>query len=347
MSAVCGTAIYKLSTRKDGPPRIKVIDPSMFCAYWDPDDYDDVYGFKLEWTTIHRVTGKPTKRRQLIYQDSPDSWTIVDQEAQEGAQHWTDISVETWPYQWPPIGFCQNLPSPNDFWGRPDLNANTIRLAYAVNAILSNTSKIVRLHAHPKLVGIGFRATDIDVSPDEMVMLPNPEAHIDTIEMQSDLASSIILYDKLREAYHETTRIPEVATGKLQNTGQLSGVAMAILYGPIVQKTEQKRLLYGPMVEEMLRRVLIILGHDEDAAETTWPEIVPTDPLAERQALQIDSGLGVSKSTILEKLGYDPAVEAEQRQEEGAAALTLQQTAIGAGNVPMPNGRMDPFSTGQ
>ena len=69
--------------------------------------------------------------------------------------------------------------------------------------------------------------------------------------MQSDLTSSLAYYARLKEALHEVSRVPEVATGKLESTGALSGVALQLLYGPLVQATEAKRLTYGEMLTEL------------------------------------------------------------------------------------------------
>jgi hypothetical protein len=66
---------------------------------------------------------------------------------------------------------------------------------------------------------------------------------------------------------------------------------------------------------EINRRMLELGGFGPDSiTEIHWPELLPSDPMAERQALQIDAALGVSTDTILTKLGYDADLEREKKQ---------------------------------
>jgi hypothetical protein len=129
--------------------------------------------------------------------------------------------------------------------------------------------------------------------------------------MSSDLSSSIDLYRRLVSALHETTRIPEVATGKLDSAGNLSSLALRILYAPLIQKTESKRRTYGQAIEQMFMRALALRGYEEAIVELVWADLLPSDPEAIRRTALLDAQLGVSRTTILEQLGYDPDVEAE------------------------------------
>lgn len=58
--------------------------------------------------------------------------------------------------------------------------------------------------------------------------------------MQGDLSDSIEYAERLKRDLHETSRVPEVATGKLDSAAGLSGVALQILYQPLTQKTNAK-----------------------------------------------------------------------------------------------------------
>jgi len=183
--------------------------------------------------------------------------------------------------------------------------------------VLSNLARIIRFHAHPKTWGRGFLADQLKVAVDETIVLPSPDAELHNLEMESDLSSSIAFYERLREALHEISRIPEVATGKLDRTGQLSGVALAILYQPLLEKTESKRRTYGDMLVELNRRLLALGGYgEENHTVIHWPELLPRDMLQERQAALLDEQLGVSRDTILTRLGYDAELEAQKRELE-------------------------------
>ena len=190
-------------------------------------------------------------------------------------------------------------------------------LCDGINRVVSNINRIVRLYAHPRTWGkmIGD-ALNMDANPGAVIRLEHPDAMLDNLEMKSDLASSIDLSRRMVAALHETTRIPEVATGKLDSAGQLSSLALRILYAPLLQKTESKRRTYGDGIKTLYDRSLTLMGYESQTVEIVWPEILPTDPEALRRTALIDSQLGVSRTTILEQLGYDPELEAEGRQED-------------------------------
>src|SRR5690606_17095649 len=112
-----------------------------------------------------------------------------------------------------------------------------------------------------------------------------------------DLAGTLNYQHLLHEAFHEITRLPTVAAGKLEQTGQLSGVALSILYGPLVELTEAKRRSYGPMLCELGRRVLELSGIRGVTPTVPWPEVVPHDPEGEAAMYEAHKRLGVSKHT--------------------------------------------------
>ena len=73
------------------------------------------------------------------------------------------------------------------------------------------------------------------------------------------------------QALHEATGIPELATGKLDNTGRLSGLALQILYALMIQKTESKRRTYGHAITETMRRALDLSGFgDQTIVDIVW-----------------------------------------------------------------------------
>lgn len=325
--AIGGTFYYRLLARPDAPPRITCVDPASVDVEWEPSDYETVTAYKVTWLEEDTANANTVVRRQLIQPDGPN-WIIVDQKAIEGG--WMTLGEEVWPYSWPPMGHCQNLPSPHEVYGLSDLEPDVLRLCTSIERTASNINRILRLYAHPRTWGrmVG-EALNVDANPGSIIQLQHPEAELHNLEMQSDLGSSIEMYRRLVAALHETTRIPEVATGKLDSAGQLSSLALRILYMPLIQKTESKRRTYGHAIQQMLTRSLEIMGYEGVEPEITWPELLPTDPMMERQVAVLDEQLGVSRPTILAALGYDPANEAALAQEQQQAQDAAFNQGIG------------------
>ncbi len=324
--AVTGHAFVKIVPQQGAYPRLVVLDPSTVTVRWETDDIQQVVSYRIQYPAIDPDTGKPMAVRQLIERDS-QVWRITDQVSRADSTTWTTTSEAVWPHPWPPIADCQNLPAPNEYWGISDLEDDVLQLNHSINFVLSNLARIIRYHAHPKTWGRGFTANQLNIAVDETIVLPSADAELRNLEMVSDLSSSIALYERLREALHEVSRVPEVATGKLENVGSLSGVALQILYQPLIEKTETKRRTYGDLLIELNRRLLALGGYGEDNRTVLhWPELLPGDPKAEAETALLHQQLGVSQATILEKLGYNPELEAQKReagsQQLGATMLS-------------------------
>ena len=276
-----GTMFYRLSPQVDGGTRIIVVDPQNVVVEWDPDDLDLVTQFTITWGT--GLYGDGVDRRQIITQD-PDltSWDITDQQAQvinmkTGEMQWTTTGQETWPHPYAPIGYAQNLPSPHMVYGLSDIEPDTLQLIASIERVASNINRTIRLYAHPRTWGKSLGdALNMDANIGSVIKFESPNAELNNLEMASDLSSSIAFYQQLIGALRETTRMPDVAAGKLDSTAPLSGVALQILYAPLVEKTEAKQATYGAGIVEMFRRVIDMAGFgDGILVELGWPEIIP------------------------------------------------------------------------
>jgi RimJ/RimL family protein N-acetyltransferase len=315
----------------DGMParqaRVLALDPATVSMAWDADDIDEVYRYRIQWNATGR-DGRPIVRRQIIEREGR-GWVITDAESRPDQATWTQTSQVDWPWEFSPIVDAQNLPAPNEVWGNSDLEADIIALQNAMNFTVSNVQRIIRYHAHPKTWGSGFNAAELRAAVDEMIVLPNAQAQLHNLEMQSDLDSSLALYDRLRQALHALLQVPEVATGKLDTiAGTISGVALQILYQPLMERVEDKRETYGEMLLELNRRLLIMAGMAPAPGQMIWPEVIPRDPMAERQAALLDQQLGVSQDTLLQQLGYEPDNERAKSQVDAIDAADRLLTAM-------------------
>ena len=316
-------------------PRLVLVDPATISALWDPHDYKQVLKWTIQWHGMDPDTGRPVAYRQIITKDAVGaSWTIVDQHSDERSSVWATDDTAVWPYAWPPVFHCQNLPAPNQFYGMADLEDDVIEAAAAINFTASNIGRILRFHAHPKTWGVGFMAAQLDVAVDGTIILPSKDAALHNLEMQSDLSSSLEFYKRMLEAFCAVSRTPEITTGNVgEGLGTLSGLALQVLYGPLLRKNNTKKRLYGDMLSELSARLLEMSGQGEGLdVSISWPNPLPADPVAERSALKADTDMGVaSKSTVAEKLGYNWKLEDDRiQQEQKSAQARIPKPAPGA-----------------
>jgi len=333
---VCGHVFVKLLPTGTGPdrssPRIVVLDPANVCAIWDPQDVDTVVEYRIQYVTAD-AQGAYAYRQRIIRSDDGLTWNIVDEKQSSLLGYWQRQGSTPWPYSWPPIVDCQNLVDPNAYYGISDLDVDTLNMIRLIQYTDSNMSKIIRIHAHPKTVVSGMTSdatSEIDVSPDGMITLPDPDATLKLLEMISDLGASQKFAERLEAAMAEVTMLPRITRGTSdQLSSGMSGVNMSILYAPAVTKTEMKQSTYGDMLLELNRRLLVLSNFAEDPWSLdmgiTWPEILPGSQFLERQTLLVDKQLGVSRKTIIEKLGYDPVVEESNNATDAQKQLDQQK----------------------
>lgn len=363
--AVCGTPFLML--HPDRPlanpqgvdyPRLTLLDPATVTVKTAPDDVDLVEAYVIEYRI---VSGSATGWRRKIIEridpdglasksvtgyDRDDTWRITDYTRAADASWWSPTAQSVWPYPFPPIQHNQNLPSPNEFWGAPDVTPDVIALNRALNFVQSNTARIIKFHAHPKTWVKGARSSEIDTSVDNIIAFQNPSAEIGNLEMHSDLKSSMAFATDLRASMDELTRVPGVALGRMEDLpkGSLSGTTVRMLFEALTEKTESKRLLYGGMIEELCQR-LLCLGGFGDGIEVTlhWGDLLPVDDLFAAQSAVAYQTVGVPQKVIWEYLGFDPDALADlvaTQQDE-------QQTAFAQGKGPAPAGLPAPAAPHQ
>lgn len=317
---VCGHAFMKIQmTEGEELPELQVLDPGTVQVKCDPRNVRRVNEYVIEFSAMDEGGHARTYRQTITRAGA--GWTIKDEDKSPDGSAWMSRPEPHWPFSFPPVVDCPNLPDPNLYWGIADLETDKIGLNKAINYLASNINRIIEIHGHPKTwTNYMNGALQINVGVEGIIQLPG-EAELHNLEMVSNVDSHIQFLRWVLEAFHETSRIPEVATGKVDNLGQLSGLALQILYGPIRELTGTKRLTYGGLIRRLCQYLLEIGGFgDSHQVRVHWPDVTPTDPIVQITALQAEKELGVvSRETIAGELGR--AWEEERAKIEDEEAM--------------------------
>lgn len=321
---VCGEVFVKLipATGTMKYPRLVVLDPLLVRIVTAPDDCTLTLAYIIEYPGTDQW-----QKRQVIAridpdglaevegpQDLDDYWTITNYQRRGQSGSWVQRGApEVWPYPFAPIFCCQNLPNPNEAWGQPDLTPDLIEINKTLNFIQSNTARIIKFHAHPMKYAIGVQAAQLQVSVDEILCLPASDSKLNILEMHSDLSSSLKFAETLRNDMDEQSRVPSVALGRLEGLprGNISGVALELLFQPLIEKTIQKQRLYGRLIRDICRAALVISntipfeGYEDYEINLHWQNLLPVDDLAAAQTAMLLKQIGVSDQTIMAELGYN------------------------------------------
>lgn len=327
---ICGHCFIKIVPREKDVPRLVNLDPAIVRPFWDPKDLSNVLYYKIEFEALTEQGQRFYK--EIIRHEEDDTWSIIRYEAEQQNQYKQVGLPEVWDYPFAPIVDWQNLPAPNEYFGKADFEST--QLQDAINFVASNTQRIIRYHAHPKTWGTGFTAKTVEFGPDDIVILPDPNAKLGNLEMQSDLASSRAFFNDLRGLQLQLKHMPDLDPAKV-NVGALSGFALKILYGDLLELTEKKRRTYGDGIADLNRRLLMLNGNDgKQAVKNIWQSPLPENRIEQVNELDAEkNNLGtVSQETVARELGRDWEAEQERIQAEKLNANSIGSVLLEAFN---------------
>lgn len=353
--------------------RLVALDPAAISVQTMPQDCEVVTCYCIEYCSNEKSLGlwqQVYYREEIAQVASPDmesadgdgnpvTWSYPfgyqggEQEATWTIQHWSRVGERgpwtpagepiAWNYPFPPIFSCQNLPKPNDFWGIPDLTPDLIGVNNSLNLVQSDINRILKIYGHPILYATGTGEQVIDIKPGKIIGLPTSESKIMAVSIASDVANALSFAGNLRSDIDEQSSVPSVATGRIAELprGNMSGIAIELMFMPILKKTDKKRCTFGELIIDVSKALLVLAGMSGDIDITlNWQNPLPSDDLPALQAALIKQQLGVSKATVLRQIGEDPDEEAELSAAEDADTMT--KFSRGQGMPPTPPQQMMP-----
>lgn len=318
-------------------PKLVMLDPALMTIDTDTEDIDTVTRYTMRFVVSGPrgdVARKEVTERVVTDMGIVTGWKISDWYSSQGTGgRWVLDREYDWPFDFAPIVHWQNLPNAGSIYGRSDVE-DIIDLQDRINFIASNISKIIRYHAHPKTWGRNVgQKTDANWGPDEMVIFTSPDATVQNLEMQSDLASSQQYLVALRQALFDIARTPDFTSVK-DKLGALTNFGLRVLFQDALAKIHTKQELYGEALEEINRRMLIIANIEPaDGGEVIWPEVLPSQESEQIAGLAFDLQNGlVSKQTASVARGYTWEDEQERIEEEKASADNVGAAILRAFN---------------
>lgn len=255
-------------------PRIITLNPANVLVWWGADDYQTIHAYEIRWED------STTRYRQDIYKEEAN-WIIADyaqQHPKSGrkAGVWERTSQTTLPYC--PMISWAHLPYPNAHYGRDELGA-VVGLNTHINKVASDIKSILRYHAYPTTVGTGFSAKDVqETRIDGFLTIPDKDARVFNVEMQSDLASSLALLDRLEAHLLGISRVV-LSRGGVDAFRGMTNLAVRTAYLPMLLKTEQLRRAYGWGLRQIAHRMLDfcpVPAAEDETMSLYWSDPLPT-----------------------------------------------------------------------
>lgn len=353
-----------------------ILDSQHTWVIPDPDDVNIAVVYVVEHETPLRILGamgvaQSIVKRQIIcrcarsgaprfgpmdvngtrpdgvgdYADD-DYWTIATyMRLQAGtggaatASRWKQLGeIITWDFPFPPIVDCMNLPVPNRYYGQPDLVPEIARHNERLNNVETDTATTLEQYSMPLPYATGYNAVEqVRMKPGSIMLLPQG-ATAGVMQPRGDIVGNRDFANDLRADMDERSRVPAVALGRQEALpkGNLSGVALELLFQPLVEKITAQRRLYGKLIRDLCLRLLVIADQaslDDTEIRLHWDNLLPRDDAATAQMVTALAGAGMSTHAICEILGRDYDEEMDYRMEE--AQDKLNAAAKGQG-MPLP-----------
>lgn len=228
-----------------------------------------------------------------------------------------------------PAVWIPNQALRGDALGTSDLEC-PIEAIVEYDHLNARQSRIIDYYTHPTVVVEGTKpantSIDLDRNP-RTVFYSGPGSKVYFLEWQGPQPGVKDHIEDLRADICEMSETPRIAFGRTDSAfTEASGVALRVLFGPLLAKTARKRAVWGPRMERLMHAALRMEGHSVEAEQVN---VLFADPAPEHMLEQLDAldgkvRLGLSKRAALAELHYSEEeikkIEAQRMEEQAAAA---------------------------
>jgi hypothetical protein len=185
-----------------------------------------------------------------------------------------------------PVVHIPNIPVSGSPWGLSDAQ-DIITLNRTYNEISTDIVDIINYHAAPVTVIVGAKASNLEKGPKKVWGGLPKDSQVFNLEGGSAGLSGAMAYlETLKRSMHELMGIPETALGQTQAISNTSGVALSMMYQPLMNRYSQKVSQYGKGLERINELVLLNLMVKEPEQFIYNPEI--DGPIKDGQVTQLD-----------------------------------------------------------
>jgi len=327
-TAILGDGCYKVLWDPD-EKRIKITAPDVrgIYAWWLGDDLSKV------WRVASRY--KLTKAEADLLYGATKAATVTELWTSKDFELFLDndrIQSKPNPYGFIPFITFPNLREPKQFWGTSDI-PSIKQPQRELNRAVSQLSRILELSGNPIAVleNIG-EAEDIQVQPGAVWTIPeDAKAYLLDLLQGGGIRLHIDYIDLIYRCLHDISETPRAAYGGTER--DLSGAAMQIELGSLIQKVTRKRTIrtnaYHQRTAMILRLAAKYMNENLDGIthRVVWGEILPTDTQRQAQNEQLLVQAGVhSRRTAMDEMGIiDPDEEFTRWLEEREKILQMNQ----------------------
>jgi hypothetical protein len=271
---------YKDPAGRVHPGRVRILPlNSSFCfPEFHPHDRERLIRFKLKyrfWGTSLEGTRQVFTYTEILTDD------IIE-------EYINDELIDSRPN---PLGVIPVIHIPNvrisgSPWGLSDCN-DIISINRTYNETATDVADIVNYHAAPVTVIIGAKASQLEKGANKVWGGLPKEARVENLEGGAQgLKGAMEFMALLKKSMHEMVGVPETALGQAMPVSNTSGVALSIMFQPLMNRYHQKIIQYSHGLERINEIILLNLAIKEPEMFTWNPQF--NTPIKPGQVQQLD-----------------------------------------------------------
>lgn len=299
---------YTDSVGRLHPGRVRVLPLNSSFAFpeFHPHDRERLIRFKLKyrfWGTSLEGTRQVFTYTEILTED------IIE-------EYINDELIDSRPN---PLGVIPIIHIPNvrisgSPWGLSDCN-DIININRVYNEVATDVADIVNYHAAPVTVIIGAKASQLEKGANKVWGGLPKDAKVENLSGGSEgLKGAMEFLEMLKKSMHEMIGVPETALGQAMPVSNTSGVALSIMFQPLMNRYHQKIVQYAHGLERVNELILLNLQLKEPETFTWDPnfntpikpgqlqQLDPNDPISFRSIVHFPQPLPLDKLIALNEV---------------------------------------------
>jgi hypothetical protein len=311
-ACIYGDMVGVATQNEEGDPLIEFVEPAISYPTFDGADYGRLSSLEIAYQRVSDAGDA------VFYRE------IWDQGGMTAFED--DREVETRTYDALPAAWIRNSSVKGMPYGISDLDG-IWDLVEEYDHIAAKQTRIIDYYASPALVFTNVNKGDV-VKNERTAFYLGKDADVKYLEWQGNTPDVEAQLTRIRNAIAEKSQVPAVAFGQADSgLTSISGIALQILYGPLIAKTRRKQASWGPCLEYLMWLCLKAAGYEglkQSQVDVLWPDALPVDGREQNAILTEEVAAGLrSRRGAMREIGIEDPNEELRRQVVEAKLLAL------------------------
>jgi len=334
--SIIGDAVLTIDYNDDNQVIVKWVDPSSVYPYFNPLDYEHMENLTVAFGYIQ--DDGSTGNYMEEWKDGTISRYDGVRNAMVPIGTWDQAKFEGLPWVW-----IRNQAVKGYAFGKSDVQP-IAELVEEYDHLMTKLSSAVDYYAQPNIIVKGVRSpAQLQKNTKSMYFLPS-DGDMQFLEWQGAGPGILEQIEQIRNELCELTGAPKVSFSNFDfKSSDISGVAMKLMFGPLLKSNERKQLTYGLGIRKAMRMALVEeTGKKIPLSQISvlWPSPLPDNTKEDWEIGVMKDLLGVSRAQIQREQGYTQdqidqmKLEAQAEKKQAADEAAYAAAALAAAVAP-------------